>query len=552
VTGRQTALSSPGKPFMSTIRSVTFTLLTLHLGSLAHGQDNVHEHPGSQVPPSEPPSPLSRGAASPGPIGADAPGLFWSRRNVFELDGLAAAEAAAADAEAEALLSESPGRPVRSGIVRALGSLRAPLGAGMALQTALAGGSSVWTLAIRSPGAFGLRLHFTRFAAGAGSVIAYGHGEDGWIARGPFTGRGPGGSGDFWTASLPGDTVYIEARGHDGLDFEVPELVHFDRDPGGQPEGDGGGGGEPADCHEDAMCHALPEAARDAVAYLSLVVEGVAICCSGTLLNDLDEETYVPYLLTALHCLGPDPQQVASTMEAVFFYQRAGCNGPLPGFFSLPRLAGGDLLALNGANDMGFVRLRGPPPAGLGLAGWTTATAVGAIGIHHPRGSWKRVAFVRPVGFCPLACLCGLAATFDYYDLVGGFLEPGASGSGVFTPGGHLAGQLRGACCSSGCDPDDIRCDNRDEPTFLYGEFQTTYPLIRPWLEIGGTIHVDGAYSGPEEGTPARPFRSAGAAHDLAWDGARIKIASGSYAERLTLSKHLILLAEAGTVTIGN
>jgi hypothetical protein len=65
------------------------------------------------------------------------------------------------------------------------------------------------------------------------------------------------------------------------------------------------------------------------------------------------------------------------------------------------------------------------------------------------------------------------------------------------------------------------------------------------------TIHVDGSYSGEEEGTPTKPFNTVGEAHDYAWDGAQIKIQAGSYPETLMFSKRLTILAAGGTVTIG-
>ncbi|MBI3950405.1 MAG: hypothetical protein HY314_08120 [Acidobacteria bacterium] len=69
------------------------------------------------------------------------------------------------------------------------------------------------------------------------------------------------------------------------------------------------------------------------------------------------------------------------------------------------------------------------------------------------------------------------------------------------------------------------------------------------------TINVDRNYTGTEEGTPEKPFKTVGAANDvineLNWNGAQIKIRAGSYPEAVTFSKRIRVLAERGTVTIG-
>jgi hypothetical protein len=177
-------------------------------------------------------------------------------------------------------------------------------------------------------------------------------------------------------------------------------------------------------------------------------------------------------------------------------------------------------------------------------------TPTDGYGIHHPRGDWKRVTFLDHLEVCIGCAGCGDPTDYDFYDYTLGITEPGSSGSGVFSISGRLAGQLLGTCCPHvSCDPFD--CDTVDQYAAMYGEFETTYPIIRRWLEIGGTIHVDGAYGGDELGTPTQPFNTVGEANNFAWNGARIKIQTGSYPESLTFAKQLQVLAKGGTVNIG-
>ncbi|HTY01673.1 MAG TPA: hypothetical protein VMG09_16730 [Bacteroidota bacterium] len=66
------------------------------------------------------------------------------------------------------------------------------------------------------------------------------------------------------------------------------------------------------------------------------------------------------------------------------------------------------------------------------------------------------------------------------------------------------------------------------------------------------TIHVNGASTGDETGTYQKPFKTVGGANSLAWYGARVKIQAGSYAESLTFSKQIQVLASGGTARVGS
>jgi hypothetical protein len=66
------------------------------------------------------------------------------------------------------------------------------------------------------------------------------------------------------------------------------------------------------------------------------------------------------------------------------------------------------------------------------------------------------------------------------------------------------------------------------------------------------TIYVDGAnLTPPWSGTPANPYLTVSQAYNVAWDGARLCIYAGWYAEALTMSKRIGLTAEGGIASIG-
>lgn len=66
-------------------------------------------------------------------------------------------------------------------------------------------------------------------------------------------------------------------------------------------------------------------------------------------------------------------------------------------------------------------------------------------------------------------------------------------------------------------------------------------------------IYVNRNYTGSEQhGTPAKPFKSVTDANSVAWNGAVIHIRNGVYPETLTFQKQLKVVAENGSVVIGD
>jgi hypothetical protein len=82
-----------------------------------------------------------------------------------------------------------------------------------------------WKLVLRSPGAKGLRLHFTAVDLPAGKLVIRGAGG----AEQIFEARGPHGDGDFWTGLVTGDSASVEWRTkrRAPLPFQLRELSHL-------------------------------------------------------------------------------------------------------------------------------------------------------------------------------------------------------------------------------------------------------------------------------------------------------------------------------------
>jgi hypothetical protein len=329
---------------------------------------------------------------------------------------------------------------------------------------------------IKSSGASGIGVHFRNFALAEGEeVYVYGAATD-TIVFGPFTAKGPWGTGEFWSGTVDGDTAVIEF--HKNTDenkqgFEIFEISHILAELDWRLRS-----AEPdvLNCENDASCYNDPE--KNAVARILFNNNG-SFLCTGTLLNNLPQDG-TPYFLTANHCV--NSQAVAQTVEAYWFYQTTSCDsGVLRAWIHSP--PGADLLATQGSNDFSLIRLQNNPPGGAFFSGWTSVAqtvGTGVFGLHHPD------AYIPPTVTSYLRrstgsitstnenCL-GLVAGYEV-DWTSGSSEPGSSGSGVFTTTDHyLVGVLS-------CGPLPSTCNS---PWADYSKFANFYPQIRQYIYSG-------------------------------------------------------------------
>jgi len=337
-------------------------------------------------------------------------------------------------------------------------------------------GSQIIVLIVKSAGASGIGVHFRNFALADGEeVYVYGTGSNS-IVFGPFTDKGPWGSGEFWSGTVDGDTAVIEfyrKPDENGEGFAIFEISHIlaELDWRLRPN-------EPdvLGCQVDASCYGDRE--KDAVGRILFNDNGMFVC-TGTLLNDLAQDR-TPYFLTANHCVST--QAVAQTVEVYWFYQTTGCNsGVLRSWIHSP--PGANLLRAQRTNDFCLLRLLHNPPAGAFFSGWS-ATAqspgVSVFGLHHPGGfvpptidSYLR----RPTGTIAVTNVsCTDTGLTDAYgiDWTSGTTEAGASGSGLFTSNGHYLVGVD-SCGSQSCESRHT----------VYSKFANFYLQIQPYLSSG-------------------------------------------------------------------
>ena len=114
-----------------------------------------------------------------------------------------------------------PREPLQVGSHRSLPRNAVKKGKWATLKT----GARLWRLAVESPGAAALRLHFQAFDAGTGKVWVHTMADGKPQFAGPYTGKGPNGDGDFWTGVLFGASAVIEFQ-HAAKSKAVPFIIH--------------------------------------------------------------------------------------------------------------------------------------------------------------------------------------------------------------------------------------------------------------------------------------------------------------------------------------
>ena len=246
--------------------------------------------------------------------------------------------------------------------------------------------------------------------------------------------------------------------------------------------------GDAASCHIDVACRTTtPRTLAAATAKIIYTrPTGRTFLCTGVLMNDTDDSSFIPYFLVANHCI--DTQAVARTLDTYWEFERAACGGVAPS--RVNQLTGGaDLLATDPGTDSTLLRLREVPLTDTWYAGWDPQPLrypTEAVGIHHPEGDLKKWSRGRAVRNTTTVLQENnqrvSAIRVEWSD---GAVEGGSSGSGLFDTRGRLRGVLSGTpvgqtACSLG-------------RSTSYGRFDLFYPQVSRWLDpaSGSADHGD-------------------------------------------------------------
>jgi hypothetical protein len=346
-------------------------------------------------------------------------------------------------------------------------------------------GGVVWGAETRVEGAHRLRLHLSGVSLPKGTRI-WVYGEEGSGEEVSVLAEDVTFQGEIWTPSVAGPAIRLEVRlpedGLDGAGFTVDRVLElFELNGDGSPVIGLALKAEDLSCVQDAACYGVAQSAslevqKRATAYLEFTDGGLGYQCSGALLNDTDNATTIPYLLTAHHCF--DTQASASTLEAFFDYIDSSCGGAAPSLSSRPRTVGSTLLATGAGSDFTFVRLSNLP-AGRGLLGVTSETVTNGTVIHRlafPEGQPMR--YSRGTVKTSGETCDGIPRPNFIYSLTNlGGTFGGSSGSAVVRASdGRVVGQLLGSC---GFNPDE-GCDRTNDD--VDGAMALTWASVSAWL----------------------------------------------------------------------
>jgi lysyl endopeptidase len=380
----------------------------------------------------------------------------------------------------------------------------------------VAGGGQVARLAVSSPGARALRVGLNvrnipadaelRFinstSAAVASALVRGNEVKALSREQPV----------YWTPVTEGEQQVIEFYLAPGtptalLQFSVTSVSHLIVSPAGRLSG--AKVGESESCNKDVACYAqlagVPDVSR---AVARMIFSGqcgmdasAATClCTGTLLNDSDPNTQIPYFLSANHCIST--QSEASTLETYWRYESSAC-GAGDVISAASQVTGGAALLFNdSANDAVLLKLNNPPPADAYFSGWDSQpvnvdSAVSVI--HHPAGDVKKLTLGQVLGFTTISDLGG---SYTVVAFTSGSTQGGSSGAGLFTASGgefFLRGAFYGAtgsCSNSGSLADSF---NRA----FFSRFDQIYPGIKNYIAANSASAISGESAKPPQSATA-------------------------------------------------
>jgi lysyl endopeptidase len=275
-----------------------------------------------------------------------------------------------------------------------------------------------------------------------------------------------------WTAVTPGASqeIVIDAvAGSPTLEVSVVRISHFTRDPGASRAPSRKAFGDSQYCQVDLACVynvATPVmqpsvllASRAVAKMIYSDATGNSYDCTGTLLNSGSYPA--PLFYTAYHCL--HDATTAATLTTYWFFSRDYCQAGLPSAATVQLPGGATGIFVSQALDVALVRLKQMPPPQASYSGWDASyLAPGTLimAIHHPSGDVKKASFGDVLGTNTLPVPFDIgtfsAGTFYVINWEIGVVEPGSSGSGLFSYNDarnyfYLRGTLTGgnATCSS-------------------------------------------------------------------------------------------------------
>lgn len=368
-------------------------------------------------------------------------------------------------------------------------------------------------IALRSPGAEALRLALDLEGVPlAAELVFFGSADPGRLEGPVRVADIADRSLPWWTPLTEGDEqaveVFVPAGTEAPRSLPVAHASHLVTGPSAGLAKRLQDIGASGSCNVDVACPGAyaGESFRQAAASVAQMVftDGAyTALCTGTLLNDSDPSSQVPWFHSANHCFDNERppyktaaqmQAVASSLATIWGFEADACASarPLAGW---RQLGGGAAFIHNDvASDALLLRLNAAAPAGAYYSGWDANPVLAGsavVGIHHPQGDLKKVSEGSALRFTP----AGPGGSYIEVAWSRGTTEGGSSGSGIWTAAGTqylFRGGLWGgtALCSNPSGTD------------FYSRFDRVYPAISAYLGAsgGGIDYTDLWWSPSESG----------------------------------------------------
>jgi lysyl endopeptidase len=305
----------------------------------------------------------------------------------------------------------------------------------------------------------------------------------------------------WWSPITEGETQTVEFFAPDGSATGARALAitgasHLFAGPSSKFANLGSDIGSAGACNVDIACSPLATSVPfdDAVASVAQMVftaGASTFLCTGTLLNDSDPSTQVPYFFSNNHCFdNEDPpyktpsqmQAVASTLATVWHFEANACHSGTAASNWKQVSGGAQYLYSSPTQDALFLKLNSAPPAGSWFLGWDASPVANGSAvtvIHHPSGDLKKVSLGSVLRLSAQG-VGGGSIPFYEVSYNSGTTEPGSSGSGLLSNNGSqylLRGGLWGGLAA---------CDAITASDY-YSRLDLIYPSIAQYLGSNGS-----------------------------------------------------------------
>lgn len=345
-------------------------------------------------------------------------------------------------------------------------------------------GGYIWTFVVTSTNAGAFRMHIENMSLpdNASLYLFSRIGE----SFGPFNGRGPNGTGEFWTESVFGNEAVLQLRVQAPVTDETLKAISFQLTEVGTilPQFTDSflRANFPCDnpsCVVDATCSSGANSIKDAYAKMEWIAGAFINTCTGALLVD-NNPTQNNYFLTANHCF--NKSSTAANVQFYWRFRTAACNGTCPSNSGWPyKTVGAAVRSTNRKADYTLCQLNSNPPAGSVLLGWTSAAVANTNGVALHRVSnpnfGPQVYSEQTVNTSATTCTGWPRGERIYSRTTLGGTDGGSSGGPVVNSSDQVVGQLTGACGTNVSNP----CNHTANAT-VDGAFAFYYNTIKPFI----------------------------------------------------------------------